>query len=172
MKGVHDSFIDWIYTSFLATLVLLNLQAPIFVNSACIHMTFRSNYVLFFFFAILVCNTHCMIIIPWRQITREQSGRANRWSWSCWSDDGTWLAKCGFHTRIIDKRGTKIFNGQADGLKCRTLEIFDSLGFGYRAWREANHMLEICLWNPDEMELFTGVTVSLIQYLESVAFSK
>lgn len=35
------------------------------------------------------------------------------------------------------------------GLQCRTLEIFDSLGFGHRAWRESNHMLEICLWNPD-----------------------
>lgn len=27
----------------------------------------------------------------------------------------TWLAKCGIDTRIVDKRGTKIFNGQADG---------------------------------------------------------
>lgn len=28
----------------------------------------------------------------------------------------TWLAKCGIDTRIVDKRGTKIFNGQADGM--------------------------------------------------------
>ncbi|KAK3620712.1 hypothetical protein LTR56_023229 [Elasticomyces elasticus] len=62
----------------------------------------------------------------------------------------TCLAKYGIEARIIDKRGTKIFNGQADGLQCRTLEIFDSLGFGHRAWRESNHMLEICLWNPDD----------------------
>ncbi|KAF2208961.1 hypothetical protein CERZMDRAFT_48230 [Cercospora zeae-maydis SCOH1-5] len=62
----------------------------------------------------------------------------------------TWLAKCGVDCRIIDKRNSKIFNGQADGLQCRTLEIFDSLGFGHRAWRESNHMLEIRLWNPDE----------------------
>jgi phenol 2-monooxygenase len=62
----------------------------------------------------------------------------------------TALAKCGVKSRIVDKRGTKIFNGQADGLQCRTLEIFDSLGFADRAWKEANHMLEICLWNPDE----------------------
>jgi len=27
----------------------------------------------------------------------------------------TWLAKCGVKARIVDKRGTKIFNGQADG---------------------------------------------------------
>ncbi|KAK6706515.1 hypothetical protein SNK05_010393 [Fusarium graminearum] len=62
----------------------------------------------------------------------------------------TWLAKCGIKTRIVDKRGTKIFNGQADGLQCRTLEIFDSFGFANRAWIESNHMLEISLWNPDE----------------------
>ncbi|KAH6888537.1 FAD binding domain-containing protein [Thelonectria olida] len=62
----------------------------------------------------------------------------------------TWMAKCGIKTRIVDKRGTKIFNGQADGLQCRTLEIFDSFGFAHRAWIESNHMLEICLWNPDK----------------------
>ncbi len=27
----------------------------------------------------------------------------------------TSLAKCGIDSRIVDKRGTKIFNGQADG---------------------------------------------------------
>jgi hypothetical protein len=27
----------------------------------------------------------------------------------------TWMAKCGIKSRIVDKRGTKIFNGQADG---------------------------------------------------------
>ena len=27
----------------------------------------------------------------------------------------TWMAKCGVKARIVDKRGTKIFNGQADG---------------------------------------------------------
>ncbi|KAG5661785.1 hypothetical protein KAF25_004024 [Fusarium avenaceum] len=60
------------------------------------------------------------------------------------------MSTCGIKTRIVDKRGTKIFNGQADGLQCRTLEIFDSFGFAHRAWIEANHMLEISLWNPDE----------------------
>jgi phenol 2-monooxygenase len=62
----------------------------------------------------------------------------------------TWFARCGIKARIVDKRGTKIFNGQADGLQCRTLEIFDSFGFADRAWKESNHMLEICLWNPNE----------------------
>ena len=62
----------------------------------------------------------------------------------------TWAARCGIHARVVDKRGTKIFNGQADGLQCRSLEIFDSLGFADRVLKESNHMLEICFWNPDE----------------------
>lgn len=67
-----------------------------------------------------------------------------------------WMSRCGIKTRVVDKRGTKIFNGQADGLQCRTLEIFDSFSFGHRAWLESNHMLEICLWNPDPK---TGVLI-------------
>ncbi|KAI2465735.1 putative phenol 2-monooxygenase [Annulohypoxylon bovei var. microspora] len=59
-----------------------------------------------------------------------------------------WMAHCGVTTRIVDKRNNKIFCGQADGLQCRSLEIFDSLGFADRAWKEANHMIEICMWNP------------------------
>ncbi|KAJ5910500.1 hypothetical protein N7504_005143 [Penicillium tannophilum] len=61
-----------------------------------------------------------------------------------------WLSRFDIRTRIVDKRGSKVFNGQADGLQCRTLEILDSFDFAHRAWRESNHMLEICLWNPDE----------------------
>ncbi|EXJ83569.1 phenol 2-monooxygenase [Capronia coronata CBS 617.96] len=61
-----------------------------------------------------------------------------------------WMAHCGVNARIVDKRGTKVFNGQADGLQCRTLEILDSFGIAHRAWIEGNHMLEICLWNPDK----------------------
>lgn len=53
------------------------------------------------------------------------------------------MAHCGVKARIVDKRNTKIFTGQADGLQCRSLEIFDSLGFADRVWKEANHMLEV-----------------------------
>ncbi|GAB7354301.1 hypothetical protein MBLNU459_g4821t1 [Dothideomycetes sp. NU459] len=60
----------------------------------------------------------------------------------------TWMAHCGINARIIDKRGTKVFNGQADGLQCRTLEIFESFGFADRALKEANHMVEFAMWNP------------------------
>lgn len=55
----------------------------------------------------------------------------------------TWMAHCGINARIVDKRSTKIFSGQADGLQMRSLEIFDSFGFADRAWKEANHMIEV-----------------------------
>ena len=60
----------------------------------------------------------------------------------------TWMARLGVKARIVDKRFTKIFTGQADGLQCRSLEIFDSFGFADRVWKEANHMLEVRMWNP------------------------
>ncbi len=62
----------------------------------------------------------------------------------------TWASRMGLHFRVLDKRGTKIFSGQADGLQCRSLENFNSFGFADRVWKESNHMLEIYLWNPDE----------------------
>ncbi|KAK7204882.1 phenol 2-monooxygenase [Myxozyma melibiosi] len=60
-----------------------------------------------------------------------------------------WFARTGTNYRIVDKRSSKIFAGQADGLQCRTLEVFQSFGFGDRALKEANHMLEISFWEPD-----------------------
>ncbi|KAF2455021.1 phenol hydroxylase [Lineolata rhizophorae] len=43
-----------------------------------------------------------------------------------------WMARLGVKARTVDKRGTKVFAGQADGLQCRSLEIFDSFGFADR----------------------------------------
>lgn len=51
----------------------------------------------------------------------------------------TWLARAGIPFRIIDKRSAKIFAGQADGLECRTLEVFRSFGID-GPWNESNHM--------------------------------
>ncbi|KAK6337830.1 hypothetical protein TWF696_001309 [Orbilia brochopaga] len=61
----------------------------------------------------------------------------------------TWLSHLNVRARIIDKRPSKIMTGQADGFQCRTLEILDSFGID-RVWKESNHMLEVCFWNPDK----------------------
>lgn len=57
------------------------------------------------------------------------------------------------NVRIIDKRNSKIFTGQADGLQCRTLEVFQSFGMAEDIWKSSNHMIEICFWNPIEGKL-------------------
>jgi phenol 2-monooxygenase len=41
-----------------------------------------------------------------------------------------WMARCGISARIIDKRGKKVINGHADGLRPRTEDLFDSMGGG------------------------------------------
>ncbi|KAL0939545.1 FAD binding domain protein [Colletotrichum truncatum] len=61
-----------------------------------------------------------------------------------------WLARLGVKARIVDKRTAKIYSGQADGFQVRSLEILDSFGIGERVWKEANRMLEVSFWNPDE----------------------
>lgn len=61
-----------------------------------------------------------------------------------------WMARCGINARIVDKRGTKIYSGQADGLQIRSLEIFDSFGFADRVWKEANHMIEVSTPNLNQ----------------------
>jgi 2-polyprenyl-6-methoxyphenol hydroxylase-like FAD-dependent oxidoreductase len=63
------------------------------------------------------------------------------------------MARCGINARIVDKRSTKIFSGQADGLQLRSLEIFDSFGFADRAWKEANHMIEVRRFHHGRSEM-------------------
>lgn len=56
----------------------------------------------------------------------------------------TWLANYPeLKVRFIEKRKTKLDAGQADGLQCRTLEVFQSFGMAQSALNDANHMFEV-----------------------------
>lgn len=57
-----------------------------------------------------------------------------------------WATVYNLRTVLIDKRADKIFNGHADGLQSRTLEILHSFGFGDSIYREANRLQEVCFW--------------------------
>ncbi|KAJ6481937.1 FAD binding domain-containing protein [Mycena sanguinolenta] len=63
---------------------------------------------------------------------------------------GCWLARTGIKTRIIDRRATKITRGHADGVQCRTIEIFQSFGIAERIEKEGNELSEVVFYNPDE----------------------
>ncbi|KAK0105095.1 hypothetical protein ONS96_004498 [Cadophora gregata f. sp. sojae] len=61
-----------------------------------------------------------------------------------------WLARYGITCKILEKRPGPMIMGQADGVQCRTVEIFESLGLSENLLREAYHVLEVAFWSSDE----------------------
>jgi phenol 2-monooxygenase len=62
----------------------------------------------------------------------------------------TWLARYGLTCKIVDSRSGPLQVGQADGVQCRTVEVFDSFGIAEELLREAYHVLEVTFWSSDE----------------------
>ena len=52
-------------------------------------------------------------------------------------------------TAIIDRRGGPLEVGQADGVACRTVEMFEAFGLAGRLLSEAYWVNEVCFWRPD-----------------------
>lgn len=61
----------------------------------------------------------------------------------------TWLARYGVRCKILDKRLGPMKIGQADGVQCRTVEVFDSFGIAEELIRESYHVLELAFWGVD-----------------------
>lgn len=57
-----------------------------------------------------------------------------------------WLAQCGINYKILERRAGPLENGQADGVQCRTVEIFESFGIAENLLKEAYHVLEVAFW--------------------------
>ena len=53
------------------------------------------------------------------------------------------------NTRIIDSKDGPLQMGQADGLACRTIEMFEAFNFSERVIREAYNVVETVFWSPD-----------------------
>lgn len=53
-------------------------------------------------------------------------------------------------TRIIESKPGRLQQGQADGLQCRTIEIFEAFGFAERVLKEAYWVNETTFWSPTE----------------------
>ena len=54
-------------------------------------------------------------------------------------------------TRIVEQKPGPLLVGQADGVACRTMEMFHAYGFGERVLREAYWVNETTFWNPSEI---------------------
>jgi phenol 2-monooxygenase len=53
-------------------------------------------------------------------------------------------------TRVIEPRPGPLQQGNADGLQCRTIEIFEAFGFSERVLKEAYWVMETTFWSPAE----------------------
>jgi phenol 2-monooxygenase len=62
----------------------------------------------------------------------------------------TWLARQGIKCTILEKRSGPLEFGHADGVQCRTVEIFESFGLSDRLIREGYHVNEVVIWGTDE----------------------
>ncbi|MEX0623627.1 MAG: FAD-binding monooxygenase, partial [Saccharospirillum sp.] len=52
-------------------------------------------------------------------------------------------------TRIIEQKDGPLQLGQADGVACRTMEMFEAFGFSRRVMEEAYWVNEVTFWKPD-----------------------
>ena len=52
-------------------------------------------------------------------------------------------------TAVIDRRDGPLEVGQADGVACRTVEMFEAFGLADRLVNEAYWVNEVCFWRPD-----------------------
>jgi phenol 2-monooxygenase (NADPH) len=52
-------------------------------------------------------------------------------------------------TRIVEQKSGPLRLGQADGVACRTMELFQAFGFRERVEREAYWVNETAFWKPD-----------------------
>jgi phenol 2-monooxygenase (NADPH) len=52
-------------------------------------------------------------------------------------------------TTVVDRRDGPLDVGQADGVACRTVEIFEAFGLANRLVSEAYWVNEVCFWQPD-----------------------
>jgi phenol 2-monooxygenase len=61
----------------------------------------------------------------------------------------TWLARYGVPCKVIDSRLGPLTTGQADGVQCRTVEIFEGFGVVEELLRESYHVLEVCFYSAN-----------------------
>src|SRR5271170_2951416 len=69
-------------------------------------------------------------------------------------------------TRIVDQKSGPLRLGQADGIACRTMEMFEAFGFSERVLKEAYWVNETSFWKPDENQRAHIVRTGRIQDVE------
>jgi phenol 2-monooxygenase (NADPH) len=55
-------------------------------------------------------------------------------------------------TRIVEEKAGPLTLGQADGIACRTIEMFEAFGFSEKVLKEAYWVNETTFWKPDDQQ--------------------
>ena len=69
-------------------------------------------------------------------------------------------------TCIVEQKPGPLLLGQADGIACRTMEMFNAHGFAERVLREACWINETTFWKPDEGQIGSIVRSGRVQDVE------
>ncbi|WP_167772165.1 FAD-binding monooxygenase [Bradyrhizobium frederickii] len=69
-------------------------------------------------------------------------------------------------TCIVEQKPDRLLVGQADGIACRTMEMFHAYGFSERVLKEAYWVNETTFWKPDERRPDTIVRSGRVQDVE------
>src|SRR3982751_7012737 len=69
-------------------------------------------------------------------------------------------------TCIVEQKPGRLAVGQADGIACRTMEMFHAYGFSERVLKEAYWVNETTFWKPDERRPETIVRSGRVQDVE------
>lgn len=69
-------------------------------------------------------------------------------------------------TRIVEQKSGPLQLGQADGIACRTMEMFQAFGFRERVEREAYWVNETTFWKPDPTQTANIARSGRIQDVE------
>src|SRR4051812_27160945 len=58
----------------------------------------------------------------------------------------------GIRTCIVEQKQGPMLRGQADGIACRTMEMFHAFGFSERVLKEACWINKTTFWKPDDTD--------------------
>ena len=72
----------------------------------------------------------------------------------------------GIHTRLVERRDGPLQLGQADGVACRTVEMFEAFGLGAKLVREAYWVNETVFWRPSPEDRTRIVRTGRVQDTE------
>ena len=69
-------------------------------------------------------------------------------------------------TCIVEQKSARLLRGQADGVACRTMEMFDAFDFSERVLKEAYWVNETTFWKPDDRRRENIVRSGRVQDVE------